>query len=36
MVRMLASNAEDREFKPWSGQTKAYKIVATSALSMQI
>jgi hypothetical protein len=26
MVSMLASSAVDRGFKPWSGQTKDYKI----------
>jgi hypothetical protein len=26
MVGMLASNAVDHGFKPWSGQTKDYKI----------
>ena len=26
MVRMLVSNAVDHGFKPWSGQTKDYKI----------
>ncbi len=26
MVSMLASSAVDRGFKPWSGQTKEYKI----------
>ena len=25
MVHMLASSAVDREFEPWSGQTKEYK-----------
>ena len=25
MVRMLASSAVDRRFKPWSDQTKDYK-----------
>jgi 3-mercaptopyruvate sulfurtransferase SseA len=26
MVSILASSVVDREFKPWSGQTKDYKI----------
>jgi hypothetical protein len=26
MVSVLASNAVDREFEPWSGQTMNYKI----------
>ena len=26
MVSMLASSAEDRGFKPWSGQAKDYEI----------
>ena len=37
MVSVLASSVVDRGFKPWSGQTKDYKILVfvASALSTQ-